>query len=161
MCGEVLARSLVVMSTLWCEKPVPIQMDFILRRFVEMAKDDPELRERMPFKAAVEQDHAWFSTTIAEHYAGNDDKVKVLVGGMLAAHEGISVEDYEALAGTFLRGTKHPTLGRGYLECAYAPMVELLSLLAANGFTNYITSGGGRDFMRAISQDAYGIPRST
>jgi hypothetical protein len=28
-----------------------------------------------------------------------------------------------------------------------------------NGFTNYIASGGGRDFMRPISQEVYGIPR--
>jgi hypothetical protein len=38
-------------------------------------------------------------------------------------------------------------------------MVELLDYLAANGFSNYIASGGGRDFMRPISQDVYGIPR--
>jgi hypothetical protein len=38
-------------------------------------------------------------------------------------------------------------------------MVELLALLAANGFANYIVSGGGRDFMRPISQEVYGIPR--
>ena len=31
-------------------------------------------------------------------------------------------------------------------------MVELLDLLAANGFTNYIASGGGRDFMRPVSR---------
>jgi hypothetical protein len=28
----------------------------------------------------------------------------------------------------------------------------------ANGFTNYITSGGARDSMRPITQDLYGIP---
>ena len=38
-------------------------------------------------------------------------------------------------------------------------MVELLGYLAANGFTNYIASGGGRDFMRPISQEVYGMPR--
>jgi hypothetical protein len=38
-------------------------------------------------------------------------------------------------------------------------MIELLDYLAANGFSNYIASGGGRDFMRPISQDVYGIPR--
>jgi hypothetical protein len=38
-------------------------------------------------------------------------------------------------------------------------MVELLGYLDANGFSNYIASGGGRDFMRPISQDVYGIPR--
>ena len=58
-----------------------------------------------------------------------------------------------------MRSAAHPTLGRGYLECAYAPMVELLGYLDANGFSNYIVSGGGRDFMRPISQDMYGIPR--
>jgi hypothetical protein len=38
-------------------------------------------------------------------------------------------------------------------------MVELLGYLEANGFTNYIASGGGRDFMRPISQEVYGVPR--
>jgi hypothetical protein len=38
-------------------------------------------------------------------------------------------------------------------------MVELLGYLTANGFTNYIAAGGGRDFMRPVSQDMYGIPR--
>ena len=33
------------------------------------------------------------------------------------------------------------------------------TICTANGFTNYIVSGGGRDFMRPISQDMYGIPR--
>src|SRR4051794_7393992 len=52
-------------GTLWCEKPVPIQMDVILRRFVEMARADPSLRERQPWKAASEKDHAWFATVMA------------------------------------------------------------------------------------------------
>jgi hypothetical protein len=38
-------------------------------------------------------------------------------------------------------------------------MVDLLNYLAENDFTNYIASGGGRDFMRPISQDVYGIGR--
>ncbi len=38
-------------------------------------------------------------------------------------------------------------------------MVELLRYLEANGFANYIASGGGRDFMRPISREMYGIPR--
>jgi hypothetical protein len=146
-------------GTLWCEQPVPIQMDFILRRFVEMAQADPALRDRQPWKAAHEGDHAWFNTVMTEHYAGDDHNVKTLAGGVLAAYAGISVEDFEARADAFLRSTQHPTLGRGYLECAYAPMVELLTLLAANGFANYVVSGGGRDFMRSISHELYGIPR--
>ena len=37
-------------------------------------------------------------------------------------------------------------------------MIELLQYLAAHQFTNFIASGGGRDFMRTISQECYGIP---
>jgi len=146
-------------GTLWCEKPMPIQLDFILRRLVAMAEADETLRERQPWKAAHERDYAWLSQLMAEHYAGDDSNVIVLGAGILAAYDGISVEDFEAQADAFLRSAQHPTLGRGYLECAYAPMVELLQYLAANGFSNYIASGGGRDFMRPISQEVYGIPR--
>jgi hypothetical protein len=39
-------------GTLWCEKPMPIQADFILRRLYEMAQADPGLRGRQPWKAA-------------------------------------------------------------------------------------------------------------
>src|SRR5215207_6843014 len=146
-------------GTLWSEKPMPIQLDFILRRLVEMAEADPGLRERQPWKAAYARDYGWLNTVITEHYAGDDTNVRVLAGGILAAYDGISVEDFEARSDEFLRGAQHPTLGRGYLECAYAPMIELLDYLEVNGFSNYIASGGGRDFMRPISHEVYGIPR--
>ena len=146
-------------GTLWCEKPMPIQADFVLRRLFEMADGDPELRGRQPWKAAYERDYAWLGAVMAEHYAGDDTNVRTLLGGVLAAFAGINVDDFEAQSDAFLRTVQHPTLGRAYLECAYAPMVELLGYLEMNGFSNYIASGGGRDFMRPISQEMYGIPR--
>ena len=146
-------------GTLWCEKPMPIQLDFILRRLVEMAEAQPELRDRQPWKAAFERDYGWLGALMTEHYAGDDSNVKILAGGVLAAYEGMSVEDFEAKSDEFLRNAQHPTLGRNYLDCAYAPMLELLGYLEANRFSNYIVSGGGRDFMRPISQEVYGVPR--
>jgi phosphoserine phosphatase len=146
-------------GTLWCEKPMPIQLDFILRRFVEMVEAQPELRERQPWKAAYERDYGWLGALMADHYAGNDTNVRTLAAGILAAYAGISVEGFEQQADAFLRSAQHPTLGRGYLQCVYTPMVELLGYLDANGFSNYIASGGGRDFMRPITQDVYGVPR--
>ena len=146
-------------GTLWCEKPMPIQLDFILRRLVEMAEADPELRTRQPWQAAYERDYAWLGRVVAEHYAGDDTNVQTLGAGVLAAFGGISVEAFEAQSDAFLRSARHPTLDRGYLECAYAPMIELLGYLEANGFSNYIASGGGRDFMRPISGELYGIAR--
>ena len=146
-------------GTLCCEKPMPTQADFIVRRLHAMAEADPELRGRQPWKAAYERDYGWFATVLEEHYAGDDSNVRTLLGGIIAAHAAISVEDFEAQADAFQRGTQHPTLGRGYLQCAYAPMVELLGYLTANGFSNYIASGGGRDFMRPVSEAVYGISR--
>jgi hypothetical protein len=146
-------------GTLWCEKPLPIQADFILRRLYAMAEADPKLQGRQPWKAAYTRDYAWVGEVIAQHYAGDDTNMPALEAGILAAFAGITVEDFEAKADAFLRTTQHPTLGRPYLECTYAPMVELLGYLEANGFSNYIASGGGRDFMRPISHEAYGITR--
>jgi phosphoglycolate phosphatase-like HAD superfamily hydrolase len=146
-------------GTLWCEKPLPIQADFILRRLVEMAQADPELRGQQPWKSAYERDYGWLGNVLAQHYAGDDTNLPTLARGILAAFAGITVEEFESKSDAFLRTAQHPTLGRGYLECAYLPMVELLDYLEANGFSNYIASGGGRDFMRPISQDVYGISR--
>jgi hypothetical protein len=145
-------------GTLWCEQPVPVQVDFILRRLAQMAKADAKLRDRQPWKSAYEHDNDWLGKAITEHYAGDDTKAKTLLGGVGDAFAGIDVEDFEAQSGSFIRSTKHPTLGRGYLETAYAPMVELLDYLQANGFSNHIVSGSGGDFMRSIAQEVFGIP---
>ena len=145
-------------GTLWCEQPVPVQADFILRQLAEMAKTDPKLRDRQPWKAAYEHDNDWLGKVITDHYAGNDAKAEVLLGGIAAAWEGTSVEEFEAQSDSFLHVTRHPTLGRGYLETAYAPMVELLGYLEANGFTNHIVSGSDADFMRPITQKVFGVP---
>ena len=145
-------------GTLWCEKPMPIELGFILMRLAEMAEADESLRETQPWKAAREKDYAWLSETITKHYHGDEADVKVLLGGMLQAFAGQTVDEYSAAADAFLRGGKHPTLGRGFNECGYLPMIELLKYLEANGFTNYIASGGDRDFMRPVTAEIYGIP---
>jgi phosphoserine phosphatase len=146
-------------GTLWCEKPMPIQLDFILHRLVEVADADPALQAQQPWKAAWQRDSEWLNSVIVDHYAGDDRKVKILLAGVLAAYDGMSVEDFEQRAGAFLRTGSNAVLRRSYLQCAYRPMVELLDHLAANGFATYIVSGGGRDFMRPISDEVYRIPR--
>src|SRR3954447_15432379 len=81
-------------GTLWCEQPMPIQLDFILRRLAEMVTDQPDLASRQPWKAVAEHDVGWFHKLMAEHYAGDDRNVTTLVGGILAAYAGITVEDF-------------------------------------------------------------------
>ncbi len=145
-------------GTLWCEKPMPIELGFILKRFAEMAEADESLREKQPWKAACVQDYDWLGGALTKHYNGDDSDLKILMAGILQAFAGKSVEEYAAAADAFLRGGMHPTLGRTFHACGYLPMIEFLDYLAANGFTNYIASGGDRDFMRPVTEDVYGIP---
>ena len=145
-------------GTLWCEKPIYIQLDFILRRWVEMAGENPELREQQPWKAAVEKDYAWLGNAVAKHYRGDDSDMPTLMKGLLTAFAGVTIEDFAARAGEFLRTQSHPTLKRLYSQCGYAPMIELLRYLESNRFITYIASGGGRDFMRPVTQELFGIP---
>jgi phosphoglycolate phosphatase-like HAD superfamily hydrolase len=145
-------------GTLWCEKPIPIELGFLLRRFAEMAEQDEALRTRQPWQAAHERDLEWLGGAMTKHYHGDDTDMKTLMGAILEAFEDHTVERYCAAAESYLRGGAHPTLPRGLLQCAYAPMIDLLDYLAANGFSNYIASGGDRDFMRPITEAVYGIP---
>jgi hypothetical protein len=67
-------------------------------------------------------------------------------------------EAFEAQARRFFATARHPTLNAPYTTLAYAPMVELLVHLRANGFQTWICSGGGIDFIRVVSQRMYSIP---
>jgi haloacid dehalogenase-like hydrolase len=84
--------------------------------------------------------------------------LNVLAVAVMSLHESMTVEEHAALVSAFYAQARHPTLGRPYRQCTYAPMVELLRYLESHGFTCYIVSGGGRDFMRPITSTIYGIP---
>ncbi len=145
-------------GTLWCEKPMYIQLDFLLRRFKEQATADPSLRDKQPYKAAVDGDYDWLGAAVTKHYQGDDNDFKVLAGAILTAHEAITVEEHAEKINAFFADAAHPTLGRPYTACGYAPMVELIRYLEDNDFTCYIVSGGGRDFMRPVTGPLYGVP---
>jgi hypothetical protein len=143
-------------GTLWCEQPV-IQLAHFVQRWEEMVRQEPALRDQQPWKAAVDKDMTWFRTAITRHYGGDESDMPTLAKGLLTAFEGLTTEDFSERVAAFFRTETHPTLKRLYRDCGYAPMVELLRLLDANGFSNYIVSGGGRDFIRQISGAIYGI----
>jgi phosphoserine phosphatase len=145
-------------GTLWCEKPMPIELGFILTRLAEMAEADESLREKQPWKAAHEHDYAWLGSAMIKHYEGDDSDVRLLIAGVVQAFAGKSVDEYATAAEAFLRSGRHPTLDRPFHQCGYLPMVELLRYLEARGFTSYIASGGDRDFMRPVTDEIYGIP---
>ena len=145
-------------GTLWSEKPLPIQLDFTIRQLARLAAADPTLRDRQPYKAAYEGDQHWMGAAMVKHYRGDDGDLQLLMGAITSAFDTVDVEAYDRQVLAFFDEATHPTLGRAYRECGYAPMVELLLFLEENGFTTYIASGGDRDFMRPVAGDLYGIP---
>jgi phosphoserine phosphatase len=145
-------------GTLWCEKPMQVEVGFILQKLAAMAEADESLRAKQPWKAAHEKDYAWLGGAIDKHYEGDESDVKVLMGGILQAYAGLTVDEFAAHAGAFLEVAQHPTLGRRLRDGWYVPMVELLRYLEGHGFTCFIASGGSRDFMRPITEELYGIP---
>ena len=145
-------------GTLWAEKPMPVELGFILQKFAQMATKDPSLQSRQPWKAAYEKDYAWLSGVITKHYLGDNSDVKVLIEGILKAFENVSVDDYQAEATAFLQNAVNPVLKRKFRDCNFVPMIDLLRYFEAHGFVNYIASGGNRDFMRVITDEIYGIP---
>ena len=77
----------------------------------------------------------------------------------VAAQTGITHEQYHDLASAFLQTAKHPDLGVRYIDLVYAPMLELVAYLQRAGFKVFIVSAGDSGFIRAYSEQVYGIPR--
>jgi phosphoglycolate phosphatase-like HAD superfamily hydrolase len=147
-------------GTLWLEKPLYIQLQHGLRAIGKAAAEKPELRDRQPFKAVYENDLAWLGKAAADYAKGDQSGVLTLVAGLAEVLQGITVEAFEADALDFLSNAQDAHFKQPYKQLTYKPMVELVHYLQANGFQVYITSGGGRDFMRAICEEVYGIPRA-
>jgi phosphoserine phosphatase len=136
-------------GNLWAEQPLYFQLFFTLDRVRALADEHPEWRTEQPFKAVLEDDREILSTM------GH-----VEIGQLLAAtHAGMTVEEFSSTAREWLDNARHPRYDRPFDTCIYQPMLEVLDYLRANGFTTFITSAGGIEFMRTFAQEAYGIPR--
>jgi phosphoglycolate phosphatase-like HAD superfamily hydrolase len=136
-------------GTLWCEQPLQVQVFFLFDRVKELSARDPALVERVPFKAVLEHDY----NTL---FRLGKQAVFELV---FATHAGMTDEEFDRVARGWLATAKHPKFSRLFKECVYRPQVELLAYLREKGFKNYIVSGSGIEFVRAFSEEVFGVPR--
>jgi phosphoglycolate phosphatase-like HAD superfamily hydrolase len=147
-------------GTLWLEKPLYIQLQHGLQAIGKAAVEKPELRDRQPFKAVYEKDMAWLGKVAADYTKGDPSGLFILVSGLTEVLEGVTVEAFMAEVQEFLSNAQDPRFKKVYKQLTYKPMVELVHYLQKSGFQVYITSGGGRDFIRAVCEEIYNIPRS-
>jgi phosphoglycolate phosphatase-like HAD superfamily hydrolase len=135
-------------GNLWAEKPVYFQLLFAIDRVKALAPEHPEWKDKQPFKAVLEGD---METLAKSGHRGIAELV-------MASHAGMSTDEFQRIVSDWLATAAHPRFKRRYTDLVYEPMLELLSYLRDNGFTTYIVSGGGIEFVRNFSEDKYGIP---
>jgi phosphoserine phosphatase len=140
-------------GTLWVEQPVPPQFDFVFRRWTAEVRADPSLASRQPYKALVERDQTFFQRVATQDPA----VVATLEEAFARSWTGSTPDAFEAEVRDWVATVKQPAFGVGYTKLVYQPMLELFDLLKANDFRVFVCSGGGRDFMRVIAEDLWGI----
>ena len=77
---------------------------------------------------------------------------------VMATHAGMTTVEFGRIVEDWIATAKHPQTGRLFTEMTYQPMLELLAYLRANGFKNFIVSGGGIEFLRQWGERVYGVP---
>jgi phosphoglycolate phosphatase-like HAD superfamily hydrolase len=135
-------------GTLWCEQPIPVQLYFALDRVKALAPQHTEWKTKEPFKKLL-------GTRKEEQVAVTDHELMEI---LMATHTGMTTVEFEQIVKDWIATAKHPKTGKHFTDMTYEPMLEVLAYLRANGFKNFIVSGGGIEFMRPWTEAVYGIP---
>ena len=135
-------------GTLWCEQPASALAFFVMHRLQETSTDhlqqiDPELVD-----AARRGDGGPFQSLDL------DELSEIL----LQTNAGLTPEQFVTQAHRFLARTLHPRFGVPFRDLTYRPMLELLAFLQAKDFRPFIVTGSGVEFVRAASEQLYGVP---
>ena len=135
-------------GTLWCERPTYPQFDFFVDRLTAAVRERPELAARAEYAAVLTGDPAAIGALGLSRVAL----------ALLELFEGQTPAAYDASVQAFFDHAQHRSLGRPLRSMVYQPMLELLDALRERGVDVFIVSGGGVEFVRAISQQLYGLP---
>jgi phosphoserine phosphatase len=135
-------------GTLWAEQPMYFQLFYALDALRAMAAADPAVLTSDTLKAAAAGD---LQTALA---GGKAALAEILA----ASHTDITSADFQADVAAWIETATHPVTGMRLADMTYQPMTELLRYLRDEGFETYIVTGGGIHFVRALAEDAYGVP---
>jgi hypothetical protein len=124
------------------------QVLFAFDRIKATAERHPEWKDKEPYKSVVAGDMKSLAT----------EGEKGLLEIIAATHSGMTVDEFHGIVSDWMKTARHPRYHQPYNQCIYQPMIELAAYLRANGFKTFIVSGGGVEFMRPWTEQAYGIP---
>jgi len=135
-------------GTTWVEHPIYTQLRFTLDRVASLAPQHPEWSSKPLFKGLLLGD-----VEAMAKYTQNDlDAIEK------GAQITMPVEEIQSLAKNWMASAKHPRFDKPYSQLVYQPMLEVMKYLRENGYRTYIVTGGGQGFVRAYSEQVYGIP---
>ncbi len=135
-------------GTLWPEQPVPNQIIFAIDNLKAISSAHPEFQKDPVLKGILNGDIGPMKK----------EGIKGLIKLLNASHNGQSEEIFNTAVRNWIDTARDQKFNKLYKEVIYLPMVELLNYLRENDFQTFIVSGGGADFMRVWSDEAYGIP---
>ena len=134
---------------------MPPQAPFLLQKLMARVQADAALADVEPYRSIIERDPAFLGGLARQE----PDAVTKFLSGVGTAFEGMTPGAYESEVRDFIAGYRDERFGKRCTELVYQPMLELFDLLRAHDWRVYVCSGGGRDFMRAICEDTWGIFR--
>ena len=135
-------------GTLWPEQPMYTEVMFTLDRLQALAPQHPDWAGREPFRAALARD----LPALAQ------GGLRALGEIVIAAQAETTPDAFRRVVADWMATARHPDFQRPYPDCTYQPMQEALALFRAHGFQVCIASGGTAEFMRAWTEQAYGVP---
>src|SRR5208283_2795582 len=100
-------------GTLWCEKPLPVQLYFVLDRVKELAPSHPEWQTKQPFASILKGDPKGLM-------AGGE---RGLMEVIMATHTGNTTVEFERIVKDWIATAEHPKTGKHYTDMVYQPML--------------------------------------
>jgi haloacid dehalogenase-like hydrolase len=134
-------------GTLWVEHPLYSQLVYCLERIPAVVERKSELKDVEPFKTVLTGD----LEAIAKFSLPDFEKI------VAVTLSGMTTEEFSAEAKSWVKTARDRRWKRPYTELIYQPMLEVMRYLRNNGYTTYIVTGGGEDFVRVYAGDVYGI----
>jgi phosphoserine phosphatase/gas vesicle protein len=136
-------------GTLWPEKPVYFQMEFIFDRIKDMYPEHPEWKKDKLINAALNKDLNKLKRFGAEG----------LFRLSTITQSGMTTEEYENIVKQWIDTAKCEQIGKLYKEMAYLPMTELIEYLKHHDFKVYLITEGGSGFVRPFMEEVFCIPQ--
>ncbi|MBY5591899.1 haloacid dehalogenase-like hydrolase [Rhizobium leguminosarum] len=135
-------------GTLVPQKPVPIALVPVMAEIRDAVARKPFLGDKPAVAALLKRDED------ALHAAGQQGVLDLIA----VATDGKTTDEIAQNVQPLLEKENHPKFDVPYAKTVYQGMRELLALLEANGFSNWISSGSPVLVTRELSMEMFDIP---